>query len=265
MALSLAVAAGTESIRDGPLRRKIQSDIADNSEHQSFHRRLYESSTRSRSESKSAKMSKKASPTMEPTTIQSSKLVLTMAHPTTSTQLGIAHPSTIDPSTIYPKTTNITYTTHQIDDPANIRDSLPTSTPIKAPTDIPTFSCASDERNFTFSITTDYYSNETEFFLYDDSFMIGSWDFASSERFEEYIFDYCLPIGRNYTLELTDTFGDGICCDAGYGTYYFAADDTVLFDSNANETFYFNITFIFTIDEKDATLLETQADWDYMY
>ncbi len=207
----------------------------------------------------------KANPTTEPTTIQSSKSGLTMAHPTTAKHLGTVYPSTVDPSTLHPTTNNPTPAMDQIDASSNIQGNFPTSTPVNAPKDIPSLSCASDERNFTLFITTDYYSNETEFFLYDDNFLIGSWDFVPSDRFEEYMFDYCLPIGRNYTLELTDTFGDGLCCDAGYGTYYFAVDEGVLFDSNANDTFYYNITFTFMLEENDATLFEIQADWDHMY
>lgn len=56
IALSPALAADTESFRSGPLRRTIQSDIADNTDHPSLHRRLHESSTSCRSESKSSKM-----------------------------------------------------------------------------------------------------------------------------------------------------------------------------------------------------------------
>eukprot|EP00957_Ditylum_brightwellii_P108351 8266215-Ditylum_brightwellii.AAC.1 len=38
--------------------------------------------------------------------------------------------------------------------------------------------------------------------------------------------DECLPSGRIYTFTITDSYGDGICCEYGEGSYKLSLGET---------------------------------------
>ena len=96
-----------------------------------------------------------------------------------------------------------------------------------------------DEMEFCGSITTtdeltieiqlDDYAYETAWTLKDESnttVLSASYDFFDSNSFLTYTLDD--PVGT-YTFEITDSYGDGICCSYGKGYYKIIADGVTLF------------------------------------
>ncbi len=77
-----------------------------------------------------------------------------------------------------------------------------------------------------FSLTTDNYGSETSWEITDSSDQIrysGS-GYASNNSYSE---DVCLVDG-DYTLTLYDTYGDGICCSFGNGSYALTVENTTV-------------------------------------
>merc|ERR1712157_508289 len=92
-------------------------------------------------------------------------------------------------------------------------DSSPVSPPTPAPTPAPTppTSCT----NVDVVITTDNYPAET------------TWTIKDSSNTEQEISTTCLSTGT-YTFEILDSYGDGICCSYGSGSYSVEANGEVL-------------------------------------
>ncbi len=69
----------------------------------------------------------------------------------------------------------------------------------------------------TFSLTTDNYGGETSWSVSDSSgsTVAGGSGYASNSDYSE---DVCLADG-SYTLTVNDSYGDGICCNYGNGSY----------------------------------------------
>jgi len=79
----------------------------------------------------------------------------------------------------------------------------------------------------TINILTDKYPLETSWSLINDC--TGAEQTTSPQYTNKtmvYIDTYCLPEAR-YTFVISDTYGDGICCDYGQGSY------SVTYDGNA--------------------------------
>jgi len=99
-----------------------------------------------------------------------------------------------------------------------------TSSPtILSPTGSPTSGC----KTFTFDLTTDDFGYEVTFTLADASSGIirlkgGGYD--SSNSYQETV---CLIDGR-YMFTISDSHGDGICCDNGSGNYSISLDGNLL-------------------------------------
>jgi len=67
-------------------------------------------------------------------------------------------------------------------------------------------------------ITTDQYGIETRFDIVDpDGDIIVQQSGFLNSGFYQY--EYCLPPKCDYTFTIYDTFGDGICCSYGQGSY----------------------------------------------
>ncbi|NMH59924.1 endonuclease [Alteromonas ponticola] len=83
-----------------------------------------------------------------------------------------------------------------------------------------------NENSGQFSLTTDNYGAETSWQITDaTSQVIFSGDsYASNASYDEAV---CLADG-DYTLTVLDSYGDGICCSHGNGSYKLAVENTTI-------------------------------------
>ncbi|MEM9547930.1 MAG: thrombospondin type 3 repeat-containing protein [Bacteroidota bacterium] len=93
-----------------------------------------------------------------------------------------------------------------------------------------------DGMEFTLSITLDFYPEETEFTIINTATgelveAGGPYDIEDSE--ETLQTDFCLEDGCYY-IEITDSYGDGICCDYGDGSWYLENGDGLVYSSDGN-------------------------------
>merc|ERR1712071_570719 len=99
--------------------------------------------------------------------------------------------------------------------------TAPTSAPtVTAPTSAPTISCNAGESYFQMVLKTDNYVPESAWTLKNSNGNTVLSKPASyySQSHKEYVDDYCVADGT-YTYTITDTYGDGICCNYGTGYY----------------------------------------------
>ena len=79
--------------------------------------------------------------------------------------------------------------------------------------------CASNETEIIISITTDDYPGETSWQLVDQNgsgFMNAS---ALTQSYTTYTWSVCVPTSNCYSFTIFDSWGDGICCFYGNGSY----------------------------------------------
>ena len=79
--------------------------------------------------------------------------------------------------------------------------------------------CASNETEIIISITTDNYPGETSWELIDQN---GTgYTNANPLTFSNttYTWTICVPTSNCYSFTIFDSFGDGICCSWGSGSY----------------------------------------------
>jgi hypothetical protein len=93
-----------------------------------------------------------------------------------------------------------------------------------------------DGLEFTLSITLDFYPEETELTITntDTGELIetgGPYDVDDSGETIET--DFCLEDGCYY-IEITDAYGDGICCDYGDGSWSLDNADNSVYESDGN-------------------------------
>jgi len=84
-----------------------------------------------------------------------------------------------------------------------------------------TSSCPTNETEIIISITTDNYPSETSWQLVDQNgggWSINPGDLTSPNT--TYTYSYCVPDANCYTFTIFDSYGDGICCAWGNGSYY---------------------------------------------
>jgi len=117
--------------------------------------------------------------------------------------------------------------------------SAPTKTP--APTQTVTDPCQG-QIDFVIELTTDKWSYETAWTLKRDSDGETLLTNPIMENNEDYTTSTCLPAGECYTYEITDSFGDGICCTQGDGEYTLTLDGEIIklggdFDSSETTPF----------------------------
>jgi len=95
-----------------------------------------------------------------------------------------------------------------------LQNGCPTRSPTMSPTE-----CAGD--SFTVHLLTDFYGYETSFELtnQDTGEVVLSGSGFASDTY--YSFDSCLYFdnGVCYEFEIFDSYGDGICCNWGWGWY----------------------------------------------
>ena len=85
--------------------------------------------------------------------------------------------------------------------------------------------CGINEVEITISITTDDYPGETSWQLIDQNG--GGWYINSGDLTQintTYTYTYCVPDTNCYTFTIYDTWGDGICCNYGNGSYVVSQD-----------------------------------------
>merc|ERR1711982_179131 len=93
-----------------------------------------------------------------------------------------------------------------------------TSQPVSPPTSGPD-SCV----NFKIALTTDHFGYETSITLINQNYgkvRFFGGDYASDASFEEIV---CLTNGR-YLFTISDSYGNGICCNEGNGSYSLTLD-----------------------------------------
>jgi hypothetical protein len=110
----------------------------------------------------------------------------------------------------------------------------------RTPTTSPTISCgdANELGRFKLELGIDYYGEETSWELKETKSDIiiadeGEAKYISNMEFVEPNIDkgsYCLEEGVCYTFKIQDIFGDGICCDFGYGYYRGILDGITIFE-----------------------------------
>ena len=117
----------------------------------------------------------------------------------------------------------------------------------RAPTPAPTpLSCAQEDRaRVSVDVATDAWATETAWELRNNCdgsqpAVTGAWDLyrAASTRYSHH---YCLPVAE-YTFTIRDSFGDGLCCDAGTGGYTVNVDGVAMV-SGGNFAFSETSTF----------------------
>jgi len=81
-------------------------------------------------------------------------------------------------------------------------------------TSAPTLPCLDLE----IDLLTDRYASETRWEVTDPNGAIVQSDDVTEDSFQ-YNYIYCLPPKCDYTFTIYDTFGDGICCGYGSGSY----------------------------------------------
>ncbi len=106
----------------------------------------------------------------------------------------------------------------------------------------------------TITINTDDYGNETSWQLYNASRQTlgGGSNLANNQRFSS---EFCLNDG-DYTFSITDTFGDGICCSQGNGSYVVDANGQELLrggEFTSNETRTFSVSRLATPSQTPST------------
>jgi len=97
-----------------------------------------------------------------------------------------------------------------------------TSQPVSPPTSGPD-SCV----NFKIAVTTDHFGYETSITLINQNYgkiRLFGGDYASDASFEEIA---CLTNGR-YLFTISDSYGNGICCNEGNGSYSLTLDGETL-------------------------------------
>mmetsp|Transcript_29206 Transcript_29206/g.58536 ORF Transcript_29206/g.58536 Transcript_29206/m.58536 type:complete len:820 (+) Transcript_29206:196-2655(+) len=101
---------------------------------------------------------------------------------------------------------------------------------------------------FQFHFQTDSYGSETSWFLKESDSItdnsIGKYlGFGPPSGYQYgdltiYRYSFCLDVGKSYVLALEDDFGDGICCDRGFGGYEFLIGGVRVYSSDYKETFH---------------------------
>lgn len=95
---------------------------------------------------------------------------------------------------------------------------------------------ACTENEVTFKLIIDDFGNETTWELLDDNAEILFSGGPYPNNFEEVI-EMCLPNGC-YEFRIYDDFGDGICCQYGYGGYFFLNQNSeVVLESDFTDPF----------------------------
>lgn len=151
----------------------------------------------------------------------------------------------------------------------------PTVSPTEAPTMAPTISAAPTTEAFgsqvdiKVNIVTDNYGSETGWSLMDGDTLLlqkPSGSYGNNQQYVETVRVYPSAAGASrYTFTITDTYGDGICCGYGQGSYSIISDEATVTPAVSGGQFTNEVTaqFDVVIDEGEApTAAPTAAPVD---
>ena len=96
------------------------------------------------------------------------------------------------------------------------------------------------------NLITDGYGDETSFEIQT----VGGIVIYSQSGFDDnttYNLDYCLEVGECYNFVIYDSYGDGICCDFGNGSYTVYMPDGSVAGTGGQFTFSETVNFCLTI------------------
>ncbi|MCX2743528.1 endonuclease [Mangrovivirga sp. M17] len=100
------------------------------------------------------------------------------------------------------------------------------------------------ETEITLSLTTDNYGYETSWILKDQSTGATISSGSQYQSNKSYTESFCLPDG-DYSFTIYDSYGDGICCFYGYGSYSLDYNGQTIVsggDFGGSELTYFSIS-----------------------
>ncbi len=103
-------------------------------------------------------------------------------------------------------------------------------------TDIINFEVIDDDCVFlTIEVTTDFFGVETSWEIFDltENTSVASIFTGSLADETSYRWVLCVPATHCYEFRIFDTFGDGICCDWGFGSYSVTFDGAVVASGGA--------------------------------
>ena len=110
-------------------------------------------------------------------------------------------------------------------------DSIIPTNQTPAPTPEPT--CGAGLKKLQVDVLTDNYSEETSWVLVDTCTNQVKDSKNSFTDNTQYSNNWCLPEAQ-YEFTINDSFGDGICCGFGLGSYSVTWDGSVLVDAGGN-------------------------------
>mmetsp|Transcript_7024 Transcript_7024/g.9328 ORF Transcript_7024/g.9328 Transcript_7024/m.9328 type:complete len:271 (+) Transcript_7024:489-1301(+) len=124
----------------------------------------------------------------------------------------------------------------------------PTLAPLNPPTPAPV-TCVTVK----IDILTDDYPEETEWNIldkYGNNVASGS-DY--NQRTTNYSQEPCLEVERVYTFSMSDSYGDGICCGYGNGSYKLSLGDAIFIEGGE---FSSSIQHKFVLEDQDTVLVD---------
>jgi len=113
-----------------------------------------------------------------------------------------------------------------------------TPAPVTQPTPAPVSSC----KDVKVNILTDDYPAETSWTISNQEGNEVASGSGYTQSQTNYIQDQCLESNNVHTFSISDTYGDGICCGVGEGSYQLSLGETTfieggVFGSSAGHTF----------------------------
>ncbi len=114
--------------------------------------------------------------------------------------------------------------------------------------------------DMNFSLIVDAYGNETSWEIENEhGYLVASGGpYGNLDEGDEVNDAWCLPEGC-YTFTIYDEWGDGICCDYGYGAYEFTDEDgNVLFYSDGQ--FGYSESVEFCVEDLDSRSFNSTKD-----
>mmetsp|Transcript_11325 Transcript_11325/g.23885 ORF Transcript_11325/g.23885 Transcript_11325/m.23885 type:complete len:517 (+) Transcript_11325:140-1690(+) len=80
-------------------------------------------------------------------------------------------------------------------------------------------SCSNGEELVNISFDTDKFGSETSWILFKGNNQVAKSNTGAYKGNSSYDESYCLKSGKDYTLQVNDAHGDGMCCSQGSGSF----------------------------------------------
>ncbi|MEQ8904626.1 T9SS type A sorting domain-containing protein [Ekhidna sp.] len=115
-----------------------------------------------------------------------------------------------------------------IENPNSEEDQLPADNEL-----VKSVNHSLESEQITLYLTTDNYPEETTWEILDEENNVVESGGPYTSNLTTYSHVVCLETDKCYTFEITDSEGDGICCDYGEGSYYMDGEDgEVIFEDD---------------------------------